>query len=164
MTTNSLSNLTIDESRLTATYVRVFDAPRDLVFQVYADPKLIPQWWGPAKYTTIVETLDFRPGGKWRFTQVGPDGDEHAFNGEFREINPPESVVYTFEYEGAPGHIMVETMTFEALGDKTRITAVDSFASLEDLQGMFQDGMEEGANESFDRFAELLKRIQRAEH
>lgn len=164
MTTQSQNTFLIDESNMTVTATRVFDAPRDLVFRVFFDPKLIPQWWGPRKYTTTLDTLDFRPGGKWRFVHTGPDGETFGFNGEFREITPPERVVYTFEYEGAPGHIVIESVDIEDLGKKTRIVAVDRFASLDDLHGMYADGMEEGANESYDRFEELLERLQNESH
>src|SRR5712691_738154 len=88
---------------------REFGAPRDAVFKAMTDPDLIPRWWGPRAYTTVVDKMDVRPGGKWRFINRPPDGAEHAFRGEYREIIPPERIVQTFEYEPMAGHISVET-------------------------------------------------------
>src|SRR5439155_20039304 len=96
------------------------DAPRSRVFDAYTDPKLIPLWWGPRRYTITVDKMDVRPGGIWRYISRGADGAEDAFNGEYREVAQPVRLVSTFEYEGMPGHIMVDTATFEVHGGKTK--------------------------------------------
>ncbi|MGH2558271.1 MAG: SRPBCC family protein [Thermomicrobiales bacterium] len=137
-------------------FTRVFDAPRDLVYKAYTDPDLLPKWWGPRDMTTIVEKLDVKPGGLWRFVHRGPDGVEYAFNGEFREVVPPEKLVYTFEFEGMPGHIAVDTITLEERDGKTTLTNTSHYTSVEDRDGMLSSGMESGAAESMDRLAELL--------
>jgi uncharacterized protein YndB with AHSA1/START domain len=139
---------------------RVFDAPRALVWEAYTDPKQIPQWWGLRSHTTIVDELDVRPGGKWRYIQRAADGAEYAFHGEYREIVPPSRLVSTFEFEGMPGHVVVDTATFDEVDGKTRVTVTSLFASTEDRDGMLQSGMAEGANETWDRLAELLERLQ----
>jgi uncharacterized protein YndB with AHSA1/START domain len=136
---------------------RVFDAPRELVFEAYTDPEAIPQWWGPRAYTTTVEKMDVRPGGAWRFVQRGADGAEHAFNGVYRDVVPPERLVSTFEYEGLPGHVVVDTATFEERDGKTTLTTRSLFDTVEDRDGMLQSGMETGAAESMDRLAEFLR-------
>ncbi len=141
---------------------RVFDAPRELVFKVSMDPKLIPQWWGPRYLTTIVEKMDVRPGGKWRFIQRDPAGNEYAFNGEYREVTPPERVVQTFEFEGMPGHISVETAEYEEYDGKTRLNERVVFESVEDRDGMLASGGESGWIESHDRLEELLKKEKSA--
>ena len=138
---------------------RVFDAPRERVFRAYTDPKLIPRWWGPRRHTTKVDAMDVRKGGKWRYVSRDEDGTEYAFRGEYREIVPPERLVSTFEFEGMPGKVIVDTATFEVFGRKTKVTVTSQFASLEDLEGMLASGMEDGALESWDRLAELLARI-----
>jgi uncharacterized protein YndB with AHSA1/START domain len=135
---------------------RVLDAPRELVFKALTDPELIPKWWGRRKDTTTVDKMEVRPGGAWRFTTTADDGDNHAFRGEIREIIPPERVVQTFEWEGLPGHISVDTLTLEEQDGKTKVTIVSTFDSTEDRDGMLQSGMEGGANESWDRLEELL--------
>jgi uncharacterized protein YndB with AHSA1/START domain len=139
---------------------RVFDAPRELVFKAYTDSTLIPQWWGPRGFTTTVDQMDVRPGGVWRFVQRGPDGSEYAFNGVYREIAPPQRIVSTFEFEGMPGHVSVETLTLEEHTGKTKVTSMSLFQTVEDRDGMLQSGMEAGAAETYDRFAELLEALQ----
>jgi uncharacterized protein YndB with AHSA1/START domain len=139
---------------------RVFDAPRERVFAVYTDPQLIPEWWGPRNSTTIVDQMDPRPGGNWRFIARMADGQETAFRGTYREITPPERIVQTFEWEGLPGHVSVETATFEDLGDgRTKVTTVSVFDSAEDRDGMLASGMERGLNETYARLDELLARL-----
>jgi uncharacterized protein YndB with AHSA1/START domain len=140
---------------------RIMDAPPDLVFKAYTDPELIPQWWGPRRYATVVDKLDLRPGGSWRFLNRGADGAEHWFNGVYREIVPPHRLVYTFNYEGAPGGEVIETVTFEQVeGGKTRMTDHMRFASRADRDGMLSSGMEEGGAETIERLGELLTRLQ----
>ena len=138
---------------------RVFDAPRDLVFKAYTDPKLIPEWWGPREGTTVVDRMDVRPGGDWRFVTRQADGSETAFRGTYREITPPERIVQTFEWEGMPGHVAVETATFEDLGDRTKVTTTSLFHTAEERDGMLESGMEGGANETYARLDELLARL-----
>ena len=143
---------------------RIMDAPPELVFKAYTDPDLIPRWWGPRRYATTVDKMDLRPGGVWRFVHRAADGGEYAFNGVYREIVPPKRLVYTFNYEGAPGHEAVETVTFEeAEGGKTRMTDHLLFETREERDGMLNSGMEEGAAETIDRLAELLRELQAGE-
>jgi uncharacterized protein YndB with AHSA1/START domain len=138
---------------------RVFDAPRDRVFAVYTDPALIPEWWGPRGTTTIVDTMDVRPGGSWRFVARDADGTETGFRGTYREITPPERIVQTFEWEGMPGHVSVETAVFEDLGEQTRVTTTSIFHTTEERDGMLGSGMEGGMNETYERLDELLARL-----
>lgn len=139
---------------------RVFDAPRELVFRAYTEAEHIPHWWGPRGLTTTVDTLDPRPGGAWRFVQRDQDGNEYGFHGEFREVVAPERLVYTFEFEGMPGHVVVDTLTFEEQDGKTTVTALSLFESVADRDGMLESGMESGAVESWDRLAELLEQLK----
>ena len=135
---------------------RVFDAPRALVFRAHIDPALLPLWWGPRYLTTEVDQFDVRPGGAWRIVQRAPDGGEHGFRGEFREIAAPERIVQTFEYEGMPGHIIVQNLTFTEQDGKTTLTTHEVYASPEDRDGMLASGMEGGMHETYARLDELL--------
>ncbi|MBA3450010.1 MAG: SRPBCC family protein [Chloroflexia bacterium] len=139
---------------------RVFDAPRELVFEAYTDPRHIPHWWGPRGMSTIVDSMDVRPGGSWRFVHRDQDDAEYGFHGEYREVVPPARLVSTFEFEGMPGHVLVDTATFEEVDGKTRLTVTSLFASGDDLDGMVASGMEAGAIESWDRLAELLETLK----
>ena len=138
---------------------RVFDAPRDRVFAVYTDPQLIPEWWGPRGTTTIVDRMDVRAGGDWRFVSRTSDGGETAFRGTYREVTAPERIVQTFEWEGMPGHVCVETATFEDLGDRTKVTTTSLFHTTEERDGMLGSGMEGGLNETYARLDQLLARL-----
>ena len=136
---------------------RVFDAPRELVFKVMTDPMLIPQWWGQRNSTTTVDEMDVRAGGRWRYVQRDQHGNEFAFHGVYHSIVAPERVIDTFEFEGMPGHVLLETMTLEAQADgTTKVTVSSVFQSVADRDGMLSSGMQDGANESYDRLAELL--------
>jgi uncharacterized protein YndB with AHSA1/START domain len=137
---------------------REFDAPRDRVFAAYTDPELIPEWWGPRGTTTVVDRMDVRAGGSWRFVSRDSDGSETGFRGTYREVTPPERIVQTFEWEGLPGHVSVETAVFEDLGDRTRVTTVSLFHTPEERDGMLESGMEGGMNETYARLDELLAR------
>ena len=135
---------------------RTFDAPRDLVFEAHSKAEHLRNWWGPRKYETSLCEIDFRPGGTWRMVHRGPDGEEFGFHGEYREIVPPEKIVWTFEFEGAPGNVSVETATFEERDGKTILTASAVYDSAEARDAMLQTGMEDGAAETWDRLAEYL--------
>jgi uncharacterized protein YndB with AHSA1/START domain len=143
---------------------RTFNAPRELVFEAHSKCEHMTNWWGPRGYTLAVCEMDFRPGGKYHFVHSGPNGvEEYGFRGEFREVEPPERIVWTFEWEGMPGHVSTDTLTLEDLGDgRTRMTAHSLFDSKEDRDGMLQSGMETGAAESWDRLAELVETMVRA--
>ena len=136
---------------------REFNAPRELVFKALTDPALVTRWWGPRSATTIVDKLEAKMGGVWRFINREPDGSEYAFRGVFHEVASPERLVYTFEYEGMPGHIVLETITLEEHDGKTRLIDSSVFQSVEDRDGMLQAGMEGGATDSWDKLEEVLQ-------
>ncbi len=152
-------NVTLPSDREIQTS-RVFDAPRPLVFEAHTQCKHLVHWWGRRGTTLSVCEIDLRPGGKWRFVMRKPDGDEYGFRGSYRQIQPPERLVYTFEFEGMPGHLAVETLTFTEEEGKTRLTSTMLFDTVEDRDGMLQSGMEEGAAETMDRLAEYLKGLR----
>ena len=160
----SKNNLLVDREGRIITMSRVFDAPRELVWKVCTDPDLVPSWWGPRYLSTVVDKMEMRAGGVWRYIQKDADGNEYAFNGVYKEVNPPERLAYTFEFEPMAGHISTDTLIFEELPDgMTKITATTAFDTLEDLEGMLQSGMEGGAVESWDRLEELLVEARKEE-
>ncbi len=123
---------------------RIFDAPRAHVFSVWTDPQLIPEWWGDG---TVVEEMDVRPGGTYRFrTAFG------VVEGEFREVDVPERLVQTFQ-----NHL--QTLEFEELGDRTKLTQTMRFATSEERDTTMQYGVEEGAKGGFARIDALLQRL-----
>jgi uncharacterized protein YndB with AHSA1/START domain len=137
---------------------RLFDAPRDLVYQTYTDPAMIPKWWGPRSLSTTVEKMEVKPGGQWRFVSQSPEGQVHAFHGEYKEVVPNQKLAWTFEYEGAPGHVSNESVVFEDKGGKTLVTIKAVYGSKEARDGMVKNGMEWGLRESMFRLEEELAR------
>lgn len=138
---------------------REFNAPRQLVFRALTDPTLVAKWWGPNDVTTVVDTMDVRMGGIWRYVQRSADGSEYGFRGVYHEITPPERLVYTFEWEGMPGHILLETITLTEKDGKTLLTDALVFQSVDDRDGMVQSGMEQGASDSWDRLEALISTL-----
>ena len=155
----SETQFTIDKPALEVRTERVFKASPQRLWQAVTDPAQIPQWWGPGKYQTLIETDDHTVGGKWRYIQTDPDdGSEHAFSGEYREIDEPNKLVRTFTYEPIPGHALVETLSLEDLGNgMTKFTTTARYADIEDLEGMVSMGMESGQRESLERLAALIE-------
>jgi uncharacterized protein YndB with AHSA1/START domain len=158
----SKNNLQLDREKKTMIMERTLDAPRELVWKAHVDPTLIPKWWGPRNTKTSVETMEVKPGGKWRFVHKGKDEKgqeaEYAFYGEYKELKEPEFITWTFNFEPiGPGHEVTETVYFEELeGGKTKVKTVSHFKSSEDFEGMLSSGMEEGATETWDRLEELV--------
>lgn len=143
---------------------REFDAPRELVFKAFTDPKLYVQWLGSRELTTMLETFEPGNGGSWRYIQKDADGNEYAFHGVNHEILSPERIIGIFEFEGLPekGHVILETARFEELsGNRTKLTSQSVFQSVVDRDGMLQSGMEEGVNDSYNRLDELLEKMQK---
>jgi uncharacterized protein YndB with AHSA1/START domain len=135
---------------------RSFDAPRDQVFKAFTDPEAVARWWGLRDSETRVDELEARPGGRWRFVSRDSNGGEDAFHGVYHDAVAPERIVYTFEYEGMPGHVLLETITFEERDGRTLMTDSSVFQSVADRDGMLASGMESGAAQAMDQLDEYL--------
>ena len=134
---------------------RIFNASRDRVWRAYTVPELVAQWWGRGN-KVVIERMEMERGGHWRFVEHA-DGQTHGFEGRYAEITPPERIVCTFEWDGMPGHVILETTTFEDLGDgRTKMIATSLFHTAADRDGMMQSGMEGGMNESYAALDRLL--------
>jgi len=157
---NGRTKIIAERGKQEVVFTRVFDAPRDLVFKASTDRHLIAQWWGPRRFTTIVDRIDARPGGIWRFINRDAAGNEFAFHGVYHEVRAPERIVDTFEFESMPGHVSLETCTLEDINGKTKMTTKSVYQSVEDRDGALKSGMEEGLLETMDRLAELLGRLK----
>lgn len=146
---------------------RIFNAPRELVYQAWTEPKHIAQWWGPKGFTTKVTGLDLRPGGEWRYVMIGPDGTEYPAKGVFSEVVPLERIVTTDEFdEGFEQVVKVElpqgivtTATFEDLDGKTRLTLRIVHATADDRRKHEEMGVVGGWNSSLDCLDEYLAEI-----
>jgi uncharacterized protein YndB with AHSA1/START domain len=148
------------EIRLT----RLFDAPRHLVFEAMSKPEHIRRWWGRLGdgYSVPVCDVDFRPGGAWRFVNQTPTGELAAFRGVYREIVPPERVVFTEIFEAFPDETSVVTSVLTEENGKTRLTATVQYSSRDVRDMVLQTGMERGAAISYDRLEEVAQELQQS--
>ena len=138
---------------------RIFDAPRELVFKAWTDPKIVAQWWGPHRFTNPVCELDARPGGAIRIHMRGPDGTVYPMTGNYQEIVEPERIVFTsaaLDAAGNPMFEMLTTVTFAEEGGKTkqilRTRVIKSTAEAP----RYLAGMEAGWTQSLERLTAYL--------
>jgi uncharacterized protein YndB with AHSA1/START domain len=137
---------------------RIFDAPVERVWQAFTDPELLAQWWGRGN-KLLIERMEVERGGHWRFVEHSPDG-VHGFEGRYREVTPRERLVQTFEWDGMPGYVAVDTAVFEDLGDgRTKVVTTSLFHTTEERDGMLASGMEAGLNESYAALDDLLRTL-----
>jgi uncharacterized protein YndB with AHSA1/START domain len=130
--------------------VREFDAPRELVFRAWTEPDLVRQWWHAGRGEMTVCEIDLRPGGSWRYVMVTPDGTEVGFHGEYREVVPGERIVQTEIYDPFPGAAAVDTLAFEDLDGRTRVTILVQHSRKEHRDAHVESGMEEGLQDALD--------------
>jgi len=151
------TQIIIEPGKQDIVFRREFDAPREIVFRALTDPSLIPNWWGPRMYETIVDKMEARPGGAWRFINRSPEF-ETGFHGVYHEVTP-ERIVQTTEWEGMPGHVGLETALLEERDGKTLMTAIALFPTVEDRDANVANGMEGGARETYDRLDEVIQSL-----
>jgi uncharacterized protein YndB with AHSA1/START domain len=140
---------------------RVFNAPRELVFTVWTDPKHVVHWWGPTGFTNTIHEMDVRPGGIWKLTMHGPDGVNYPNQIVYKEIVKPERLVWTHGSgkKDDPGEFEV-TVTFEEEGQKTKLTMKMVFktkAALDLVKEKY--GAVEGNKQTMDRLEQYLTRM-----
>ena len=137
---------------------RVFDAPRDRVWRAFTDPPLLAQWWGRGK-AMVVERMEVERGGHWRFVVHGPKG-MNGFEGRYREVVPPERIVWTFEWDGMPGYVAVDAVTLIDLGDgRTKLVNTSLFHTAEELDAVMRSPMEQGLNDSYAALDRVLSTV-----
>ena len=138
--------------------VREFDAPRDLVYAAFTDPKHLAQWWGPHGFTTTTLSFDMRPGGVWRFVMHGPDGRDYQNRVTYEEVVPPQRIVY--RHGGGDDVEPVQfrqTITFADLGGRTRITWHGEFSSAAERDRVIKEhGADTGLLQTLSRLADYV--------
>ena len=142
---------------------RVFDAPRDLVFEAWTNPEHVRHWWGFRSSTMIHCEADVRPGGTWRYVTREENGMEVPFTDVYQEVTRPERVIHTEVYDVEPfnaGEPAVTTVTFSEEGGWTTVTVTTRYPTREIRDFVIQTGMEQGAAESYDRLAERLETLR----
>ena len=141
------------------TITRIFDAPRSLVFKMWTDAKYVADWWGPGVFTNPVCEIDARVGGKWRIVMRGPDGTDYPGGGVYREVVPPERLVFTNLATDKQGNTLLEgltTVTFDDYQGKTKLALHTRAVALVDYAAAYLAGMEEGWKQTLDGLATTL--------
>ena len=156
------SSLDLEQDPRSIIGTRVFDAPRELVWSVWTDPKHLAQWWGPNGFSTTTSAFDMRPGGVWRFVMHGPDGRDYENRITFDEIVKPERIVY---HHGGGGDVepvqFTTTVTFEDLGGKTRLTMRGVFPSAAERERVIKEyGADKGLVQTLSRLGEYLATME----
>jgi uncharacterized protein YndB with AHSA1/START domain len=138
---------------------REFDAARDLVFRAYTDPELLIQWLGPRKYKMTIDKYDVRDGGQWRYVHSDDEGNAWGFHGVFHGNQTPDGMLQTFEFEGWPGNVSLESLVLEDRDGKTLVRNHSVYQTVEARDAMVESGMDSGVNEGYERLDELLVRL-----
>jgi uncharacterized protein YndB with AHSA1/START domain len=144
------------------TVERVFDAPRELVFKAWTEADRLARWFGPQGWTLPVCTVDLRPGGVWQYCMRGPNGEESWGRAVYREIVPPQRLVYVDAFTDAQGNVIESmpqlrvTTEFVDQDGKTKLTSRSDFASADDLNAVLAMGVVQGMGETWDRLAAYL--------
>lgn len=125
-------------------FERIFNAPRERVWKAFTDPTIVAKWWARGNQLDV-ESFEVVRGGRWRFVESGPEG-VNRFEGRYREVVPFERVVRTWEWDGTPGHVAVESITMEDYEDgRTLVITVMLYHTMEERNGFLSVGVEEAA-------------------
>jgi uncharacterized protein YndB with AHSA1/START domain len=138
---------------------RVFNSKRERVWRAFTDPEQLVKWWAPTDKAMTVVHGDVRRGGRWRYELTPADAakSNEGFEGKYREVTAPERLVYSFEWDGMPGHVFIETTEFEDLGDgRTRVVSTMLCHTNGEREGMMHSGMEHGVNQQYAALDRLL--------
>ena len=161
MTTNETKIIEGNTADREIVMSRVFDAPRELVWEAMTNPQHVVNWWGPHGFTTTIETMDLRPGGIWKHVMHGPDGTDYPNKSIFTEVTKPERIVYVHggSREGGPAVHFVATWSFDVVDEnRTRLTLRQVYETTEARDLIAREyGAVEGAKQTFARLGEFLK-------
>ncbi|MDH4113011.1 MAG: SRPBCC family protein [Actinomycetota bacterium] len=138
---------------------RALDAPRELVYRAFTEPDLLLQWLGPRRLTMTIDHYDLRHGGTWRYVHSDDDGNAYGFHGVFHGEPSLDGIVQTFEFEGAPGHVSMDTVVFEEHDGGTIVRTNSVFQSVEARDAMVQSGMADGMTQGYERLDELVAKL-----
>jgi uncharacterized protein YndB with AHSA1/START domain len=160
MTTTGIE-LSVPTDEPVIRYRRFVKAPPELMFAMWTEPEHLRNWWGPRELELVLCEVDLRVGGSYRMVHRAPDGTEHAFRGEYLELDRPTKIVQTFVYEPWPDAVSVESVQFEETGDGTLVRGESRHSSLENRDRHVESGMESGMAESYARLDELVDPLRR---
>ena len=162
-----MNNQTVETKGRQIKFTRIFDAPRELVFETHTTCEHLMNWWGPREWPLSYCKIDFRPGGKWHFCMKGPnEGDESWGIAFYKEIKQPEKIIYTDSFSDKDGNVNKEmpsfdtVITFEEMDGQTKVIVNSTVGSKEEVDKLVEMGMIEGFTETWDRLEEHLDSIK----
>ncbi|RYV49780.1 SRPBCC family protein [Pengzhenrongella frigida] len=159
MTTNAVT-ITAPEGLPFIDMTREFDAPVEAVYRAHTEPDLLTLWLGPRGYDMTIERFEMKAGGRYRYLHTDPEGVSYTFNGVVHVARPNELIIQTFEFEGFPDIVSLETMRLEDLGEgRTLLSAHSVYPSVEARDGMAASGMEQGVTEGYEKLDEVLANL-----
>jgi len=163
---NKLKNQTVETNDNEIIFTRIFNAPRDLVFETYTTCEHLMNWWGPRTWPLNYCKMDFRPGGSWHYCMKGPNPEDESWGLAFyKEISAPEKIIYNDNFSDKYGKINTEmpsfdiVNTFESIGKQTKVTVISKVGSKEEVDKLIEMGMIEGFTETWDRLEEHLSKL-----
>ncbi len=146
---------------LTIRIDRIFDAPPELVWELWTDPDLMAEWLGPKAMTITFDEMDVRVGGAYSYSATGPDGSVVTFSGKYREVAPPRVLESTFNFSGIDCAESIDRLELEAVeGGRTLMICVSTFVSIEERDGKLRSGMSTGVTEGFEKADTLIARLR----
>lgn len=157
------TDVAVQQTDDTITLSKVFDAPRELVFSMFKDPRHLEKWWGPTTWPATVKSFDFTPGGVWHYYMTGPDGTKAWGKATFETIDEPNSLTYVDAFSNEAGDVDSKlpvgatTVTFEDEDGKTRLTTRTVYADADEVQKLVEMGVVEGVTDSWNQLERLLK-------
>ncbi|TVQ04082.1 MAG: SRPBCC domain-containing protein [Balneolaceae bacterium] len=160
-------NQTVETINNEIIFTRIFDAPRELVFETYSTCEHLMKWWGPREWPLDYCKIDFRPGGSWHYCMKGPNpGDESWGIAYYKEITEPEKIIYNDNFSDKDGTVNSEMpsfdtiLTFTSTGNRTELKMVSKVGSKEEVDKLVGMGLIEGFTETWDRLEELLELLK----
>lgn len=156
---------TVTQNGRELTFTRIFDAPRELVFEVFSTAEHLSEWWGTPEWPVAECDVDFRVGGVWQYCLRNSNGEEHWGKSVYDEIDPPTRIKLTDYFIDADGKVLggmptvKSTVEFEDLGGKTRLVTRNVYDSEEGVQTVVRMGIAEGTNASWNLLEEHLKEL-----
>ena len=154
------TTITAEPGVPTIEITREFRAPATALLRAHTDADLVRQWLGPRKYRMTIDRWDCRDGGTYRYAHSDDEGNTYRFHGVFHgDPSIERGIVQTFEFEGAPGQVALDTLRFEDRGDTTVLHVVSVYQSVEARDAMISSGMESGLTDAYDRLDELVEQL-----
>jgi len=151
--TNELKTQKVGDREIRAE--RTFNASRERVWRALTEPELVAQWWGRGN-RLVIERMEVERGGHWRFVEHAPDG-VHGFEGRYREVVPQTRIARTFDWDGSPGHVSVETTELTMIdNDHTLVTTTTLFLTASECDDMAGEGASEGQRQGYNALDRVL--------